>query len=84
MAGSSWVIGISGGHRIMPQPAWRFRGRQTVRAGAGRPQCGSGTVAGDGVYVMGFLPSAEVSRVAAYAMSQGLSRFAVQRFFDVF
>lgn len=35
------------------------------------------TVAGDNVYVMGFLPGDEVERVAAYAMSQGLSRFAV-------
>jgi len=51
----------------------------TARA-AGVPVIGLSsdrTVAGDGVYVMGFLPGAEVDRVAAYAMSQGLSRFAV-------
>lgn len=35
------------------------------------------SVAGDGVYTMGFLPGAEVERVAAYAMSRGLGRFAV-------
>ncbi len=35
------------------------------------------TVAGDGVYTMGFLPGAEVERVVAYAISRGLSRFAV-------
>jgi len=34
-------------------------------------------VAGDGVYTMGFLPGAEVDRVVAYALSRGLSRFAI-------
>ncbi len=34
-------------------------------------------VAGDGVYVMGFLPEAQVERVVAYARSRGLLRFAV-------
>lgn len=34
------------------------------------------TVAGDGVFIMGFLPGAEVERVVAYARSRGLSRFA--------
>lgn len=51
----------------------------TARA-AGVPVIGLSsdrTVAGDGVYVMGFLPGDEVARVATYAMSQGLSRFAV-------
>jgi branched-chain amino acid transport system substrate-binding protein len=35
------------------------------------------TVAGDGVYSLGFLPRNEVDRVTAFAMSQGLRRFAV-------
>ncbi len=34
-------------------------------------------VAGDGVYIMGFLPEAQVARVVAYAASKGLSRYAV-------
>lgn len=34
-------------------------------------------LAGDGVYLMGFTPSEEVSRVTAYARAQGHSRFAV-------
>lgn len=35
------------------------------------------TVAGDGVYTMGFLPGAEVERVTEYAIGRGLRRFAV-------
>lgn len=34
-------------------------------------------VAGDGIYTLGFLPGAEVDRVAGYALSRGLGRFAV-------
>jgi branched-chain amino acid transport system substrate-binding protein len=34
-------------------------------------------LAGDGTYLMGFLPSEEVSRVTAYAHAQGHTRFAV-------
>ena len=34
------------------------------------------SVAGDGVFTMGFFPDAEVDRVVAYARSRGLSRFA--------
>ena len=34
------------------------------------------TVAGDGIYTMGFLPSAEVTRVVRYAGSRGIRRFA--------
>ena len=34
-------------------------------------------VAGDGVYVMGFLPSAQTERVIAYAASRGLTRFGL-------
>ena len=34
-------------------------------------------VAGDGVYVMGFLPEAQIARIVAYAASRGHSRFAV-------
>jgi ABC-type branched-subunit amino acid transport system substrate-binding protein len=34
------------------------------------------TVAGDGVYVMGFLPRAEVARVVAFARRQGHARLA--------
>jgi len=33
--------------------------------------------AGDGVYVMGFLPSAQTERVLNYAISRGLSRFGL-------
>jgi len=33
--------------------------------------------ASDGVYTMGFLPSAQVTRVARYALGRGLRRFAV-------
>jgi ABC-type branched-subunit amino acid transport system substrate-binding protein len=35
------------------------------------------SVAGDGVYVMGFTPGSEVARVVSYAYSQGLMRFAL-------
>ncbi len=35
------------------------------------------TVAGDGVYVMGFTPEEQVERIVAYAASQGLSKFAI-------
>ena len=51
----------------------------TARA-AGVPVIGLSsdrTVSGDGVYVMGFLPGAEVNRVATYALNRGLGRFAV-------
>jgi ABC-type branched-subunit amino acid transport system substrate-binding protein len=34
------------------------------------------TLAGDGVYVMGFAPGAQVERVVAYAHAHGLHRFA--------
>ncbi len=34
------------------------------------------SVAGDGVFTMGFLPEAEVQRVVAFARSRGLRRFA--------
>ncbi len=34
------------------------------------------TVAGDGVFVMGFLPRTQIQRVVAFARSQGLLRFA--------
>ena len=33
-------------------------------------------VAGDGVFILGFLPSAEVDRVVAYAAGRGVRRFA--------
>lgn len=35
------------------------------------------TLAGEGTYLMGFLPSEEVARVTAYAHAQGRDRFAV-------
>lgn len=35
------------------------------------------TVAGNGSYVMGFLPFPQVTRVVAYAQAQGMNRFAV-------
>jgi len=35
------------------------------------------SVAGNGVYIMGFLPSAQVERIVGYARSRGLLRFAV-------
>ncbi len=34
------------------------------------------TIAGDGIYAMGFLPRAQVRRVVAYAYAQGVTRFA--------
>jgi ABC-type branched-subunit amino acid transport system substrate-binding protein len=34
-------------------------------------------VAGDGVYVLGFLPQEEAKRVASYALSTGIQQFAV-------
>jgi ABC-type branched-subunit amino acid transport system substrate-binding protein len=34
------------------------------------------SIAGDGVFTMGFLPSAEIERVVSYARSRGLLRFA--------
>lgn len=42
------------------------------------------TVSGDGIFTMGFLPSAEVERVVAYARSQGISRFAALAPDDVY
>ena len=35
------------------------------------------SVAGNGTYTMGFLPSAEIWRIVAYARSKGVKRFAV-------
>lgn len=35
------------------------------------------SVAGNGVYVMGFTPEEQVERIVAYAAAQGLSKFAV-------
>ena len=35
------------------------------------------SVAGEGIYIMGFLPSAQVERVVGYARARGLLRFAV-------
>ncbi|MFQ5763907.1 MAG: penicillin-binding protein activator, partial [Rhodospirillales bacterium] len=35
------------------------------------------SVAGDGVYTMGFLPSAEIRRIVGFARSKGIRRFAV-------
>jgi ABC-type branched-subunit amino acid transport system substrate-binding protein len=35
------------------------------------------TVAGNGTYIMGFLPSAQVERIVGYARARGLLRFAV-------
>ena len=35
------------------------------------------SLAGDGTYLMGFLPSQDVSRVVAYAHSKGISHFAI-------
>lgn len=35
------------------------------------------SVAGDGVFVMGFMPQAQVDRLVRFATSQGLARFAV-------
>ena len=35
------------------------------------------SVAGDGVYLMGFNPSDEVKRIVSYATSQGMKRFAI-------
>lgn len=34
------------------------------------------TIAGNGIYTMGFLPMAQVERVVSYAFSRGVSRFA--------
>jgi ABC-type branched-subunit amino acid transport system substrate-binding protein len=34
------------------------------------------SVAGDGVYTLGFLPSAEIRRIVSFARSKGISRFA--------
>lgn len=35
------------------------------------------SVAGDGVYIVGFTPGTEVERVVSYAYSQGMARFAL-------
>lgn len=35
------------------------------------------SVAGNGVYIMGFTPEEQVERIVAYAASQGLSKFAI-------
>ena len=35
------------------------------------------SVAGNGIYIMGFLPSAQVERIVGYARARGLLRFAV-------
>lgn len=56
------------------------RAAKPVAAGANIPMIAFTTdwkLAGNDTYVMGFLPFAQVSRVAQYAQSRGLSRFAV-------
>ena len=56
------------------------RAAKPVAASAGIPMIAFTTdwkLAGNDTYVMGFLPFAQVSRVAQYAQSRGLSRFAV-------
>jgi branched-chain amino acid transport system substrate-binding protein len=56
------------------------RAAKPIAAGANIPMIAFTTdwkLAGNDTYVMGFLPFAQVSRVAQYAQSRGLNRFAV-------
>jgi hypothetical protein len=51
-------------------PATRAAGVNVIAFSSDR------SVAGDGIFVMGFLPGAEIERVVAYARDKGISRIA--------
>ncbi len=75
-------VAIGDGSRIILGPllATSVRSVRAVARAAGVPVIAFSSdrlVAGSGVYTLGFLPSAQVERVFAYAVKQGLQRFAV-------
>ncbi len=74
------VIGDGANLLIGPLLAHSVQAVAPISRAAGVPVIGFSsdrTVAGDGVYTMGFLPENEVERVVTYALGQGLTRFAV-------
>ena len=74
------VIGDGANLLIGPLLAHSVQAVAPISRAAGVPVIGFSsdrTVAGNGVYTMGFLPENEVERVVTYALGQGLTRFAV-------
>ena len=77
---ATMVIGDGANLLIGPLLAHSVQAVAPISRAAGVPVIGFSsdrTVAGDGVYTMGFLPENEVERVVTYALGQRLSRFAV-------
>lgn len=77
---ATMVIGDGANLLIGPLLAHSVQAVAPISRAAGVPVIGFSsdrTVAGNGVYTMGFLPENEVERVTAYALGQGLTRFAV-------
>ena len=73
---------VSEGARLIIGPliAAEVDAVKPVARGAGVPVVAFSTatqLAGDGTYLMGFLPRQEIERVVGYAHSRGVSRFAV-------
>ncbi len=77
---ATMVIGDGASLLIGPLLAPSVQAVAPISRAAGVPVIGFSsdrTVAGNGVYTMGFLPENEVERVVTYALGQGLTRFAV-------
>jgi len=79
---SAAQVAIGDGSRVILGPllGTSVRAVRAVARAAGVPVVAFSsdrTVVGNGVYTLGFLPSAEVRRVVGYAVRQGLRRFAV-------
>lgn len=77
---ATMVIGDGANLLIGPLLAPSVQAVAPISRAAGVPVIGFSsdrTVAGNGIYTMGFLPENEVERVVAYALGQGLTRFAV-------
>ncbi len=77
---ATMVIGDGANLLVGPLLAHSVHSVAPISQAAGVPVIGFSsdrTVAGKGIYTMGFLPENEVERVVTYALGQGLSRFAV-------
>jgi len=77
---ATMVIGDGANLLIGPLLAHSVHAVAPISRAAGVPVIGLSsdrTVAGGGIYTMGFLPGNEVERVVFYALKQGLNRFAV-------
>ncbi len=70
--GASLILGpLFAGSVKAVSPAARAAGIKVIAFSNDR------TVAGDGIFTMGFLPSEQVQRVASFAIQKGVRRFAV-------